>query len=638
MASSRLSRHNPNDNLAKACNSMRGWLFNDHNPAPTVPPGVATAGGRGPTRHESHPGGPSNVGTTLLSTPPLQEEHKSNSSGKHSSVPTHHSNTSAKVMTTKLETPVAFAGHDTGFVIHSDDPNNKWGKPLDYELARQQLEEEEKQKAADLRDFYAQKRAALKVQDITLPQKTVAISPKKENAQEPVPITLEFIQKTIPQDEFLQKEKRSADSWSVSDLDPSTNINSQSVKLVEKLPEIRRPVSRKDHRATFNTTLLSGKGKEGSISHTWLDSLELPEPVTLPKDSNGLEYRRFDIDTITGNMIAPPEYPETLQCYIEGACRDARDIGWRRCNMTSELQITRELASRQKLGMQVRDSIAQVQADTRVASDAAAEDHQWPNAHCVVRPACPADFQQIADIINLETQSGSLHVLDSKQVSAADINKVFTYCQHHKRPFIVAVPAEDELLDPAKWPKSSGKAYQEYLEFKKSQPVRTPPVVGFGFISEAFRVGLLNAPCPGMRFSGQARIVVHPKHRRQLYGSALLDKLLSCICFRRSFVDYEWKCAESGHIYDTSHTSNVRQYTRLYIEVLCEGREDAGLKWRDAMLSKYGFTEAAHLRRFVRTDRGPESKWIDVVLYEFEAQKSLEVCDRRPGEYLLPQP
>src|SRR5699024_9659975 len=111
----------------------------------------------------------------------------------------------------------------------------------------------------------------------------------------------------------------------------------------------------------------SGKGKEGSISHTWLDSLELPEPVTLPKDSNGLEYRRFDIDTITGNMIAPPEYPETLQCYIEGACRDARDIGWRRCNMTSELQITRELASRQKLGMQVRDSIAQVQADTRVA-------------------------------------------------------------------------------------------------------------------------------------------------------------------------------------------------------------------------------------------------------------------------------
>ncbi|UNI13978.1 hypothetical protein JDV02_000664 [Purpureocillium takamizusanense] len=633
---------------------MRGWLFNDPNPVPAAPSGVTTADGQGSAQSNtsSHHLGdlarPGDVDAALLSTPPLQAAHKSNNSGKQSPVPTQHSKTSAKFTTPKLETPVAVASHDNAFVIHTDETNNMLVKSLAYEWAEQQLEKEEKERAAALRELFAQKRAALKAQETLqlgkpLPLQTTTPI-KKECAQTPPPVTLDFIQRTIPGDgPVLQKQKRSADSWSVSDLHDnnqgsSTNVNCQSVQFGGPLPRIPTSASRKSRQDTFNMALMSGKGKEGGISHTWLDSLELPEPATLPRDSNSHAYRRCDIDTITGNMIAPVEYPETLQCYIEGACRDAGDIGWRRCNMTSELQIRRELASRQKLGQQVQELVAQSQPVTRVNSEAVSEEDQWPNAHCVVRPACPADFQQIADIINLETQSGSLHVIDSKQVSAADIHKVFTYCQHHKRPFIVAVPAEDELLDPTKWPKSSGKAYREYLEFKKGLPKRLLPVVGFGFISEAFRVGLLNAPCPGMRFSGQARIVVHPEHRRQLYGSALLDRLLSCTCFRRSFVDYEWKCADSAHVYDSSHTSNVRQYTRLYIEVLCESKEDASLKWRAAMLSKYGFTEAAHLRRFVRTDRGPESKWLDVVLYEFEAQQNVKICDRRPGEYLKPEP
>ncbi|KAJ6446686.1 Acyl-CoA N-acyltransferase [Purpureocillium lavendulum] len=408
---------------------------------------------------------------------------------------------------------------------------------------------------------------------------------EEHSADSPLPLTCDLVQQATP-GAPQRIRKRSVDSWSVSDWGGNSN----------QTPAV------------------------GCISRSWLECL--PDGAVEESD----------------RMACSIQYPETLPYPDEdevedGPSRNYQGLTWRKRTMTSDLHIARELSSRQTLGEQIRASRV---AAAPSAPKEASEEPEWPNAHCVLRPARPEDFQQIADIINVEIQTPSPQILYSSPVLAAEIKKLFQYCQNHKRPFIVAVPAEDDGLDPARWPKELKNVYEGYAKWKRSQPKESPVVVGFAFITES-RLGFLNSPCPGARFSGQVRIAVHPEHRRKLYGSALLDRILSCVCFRRNFLDYEWKCsdAEKAHVYD-SHTSNTRQYTQLYIDVFCEGKEDAGLTWRAAMLNKFGFSEVAHRRQSDVTDQGAESKWLDNVLYAFEARSKDEIVDRPPAQYLQP--
>ncbi|KND87988.1 hypothetical protein TOPH_07424 [Tolypocladium ophioglossoides CBS 100239] len=473
---------------------------------------------------------------------------------------------------------------------------------------------------------------------------TVPIKGKRDENTEPLPAPLHVIEAATSHGNVSsQKKKRSRDTWSVSDLEDAkigqkdtsgvalaydtvprmTSMTDSSVDIdVQPVPSF--PMADKEH----SSQPLSA-GLDDTFIGLWvMNATEPPSTVYLPKDCSLPAFRQCDIDSCTGKLLPPTPYPDTLQSRIEGMCRDYRDIGWRHTNMTSELQIVRELKSRQRLAEHIRVSLHQNQLFRVPVEASVFEEDSFPSAECTLRPATPADFERIAENINLESQKADCpQVFESKAVSVADIEGIFQYCETNLRPFIVALPAEEDMLDRSKWPKNSERAYQEYVRFKKTQPSCPPVVVGFAFVGEQ-RMGFLDAPCPGSRYSGQVRVIVHPEHRQQSYGTALLDRaLLSMSSYHSNLIAYEWQCPAPAHIYESPVGYNDRQYARVYVEMYCESKNTADFQWRAEMLAKFNFDEIAHIRQAVKTDRDGKSKWLDLVLWAFEANPTSAIKD-----------
>lgn len=258
-----------------------------------------------------------------------------------------------------------------------------------------------------------------------------------------------------------------------------------------------------------------------------------------------------------------------------------------------------------------------------------AEEQPWPSASCFIRPAEKKDYDQIADIINLERSTACPQVfLSSAPVISSDVDKAAWPCRSATRPFIVAIPVGEDMMDQSKWPPNSDRAYQEYVEFKKSQPTPPPSVFGFALVTD-MPLGFLSDRCLGSRHSGQVRIFVHSEHRQKSYGTALLDKILLCTSpHHRSIIDYEWRFGHPEGIYDDPLTQNIRQHVRLYVELFCENKLQNEYTWRADMLSKFNFQEVAHLCKAVKTVQGRQ--WLDVVLWEFEAMETSAIRDVSP--------
>ena len=330
-------------------------------------------------------------------------------------------------------------------------------------------------------------------------------------------------------------------------------------------------------------------------------------------------------------------YPGTFQTLHEGPLRDHRDMAWRQLNMTSELMIVREIKARKDLAGRLRQKalLDEQRLSEKLNSEAVSpvlEESQWPRADCMIRPAKEEDLDQIAAIINLEReQERCPQILEPKTVTSLDVKKIYRYCEINLRPFVVALPWEEDFADRSKWPKNSEKAYQEFLKFKQSQARKSAEVVGFAFVTES-RVGFLNQPCPGSRFSGLVRLVVHPGHRRNLYGKALLDRiLLSIDPFHASLVDHQWTCPNSSHIYERPASSNRRQYLRIYLECYAENKDSNDLKIISHVVKQFGFEQSAYLTQAVKTDRHYQSKWLDIAMWELCAQSPDEIVDKPPG-------
>ncbi|POR37306.1 Uncharacterized protein TPAR_02491 [Tolypocladium paradoxum] len=485
-------------------------------------------------------------------------------------------------------------------------------------------------------------------------ESAVSIKGNRDENTGPLPAPLHVIESATSHGNVAgQKPKRSRDTWSVSDFEDAkigqkdtsgaspaygmvprmTAMSDSSAIDVDVQPAAGSPMANKE----YSCPPLSAELDDTFIGLWIMNTAEPPSTVSLPKDRSLPAFRQCDIDSRTGRLLPPTSYPETIQSHVQGMCRDHRDIGWRHANMTSELQIVRELNSRQRLGEHIRVSLHQNQLVKAPAEAPDFEDDSFPNAECALRPALPADFERIAEIINLERQKEDCpQVLESKAVSVADIEGIFHYCKTNLRPFIVATPAEEDMLDRSKWPKNSERAYQEYVKFKKAQPSCPPVVVGLAFVGEP-RMGFLDAPCPGSRYSGQVRIIVHPEHRQQSYGTALLDRTLLCLSsYHNNLIAYEWQCPAPAHIYESPVGYNDRQYARVYVEMYCEGKNTADFKWRAEMLGKFNFDEIAHVRQAVKTDRDGKSKWLDLVLWEFEANPTSAIRDATHGSYLTP--
>ncbi|UKZ77401.1 hypothetical protein TrVFT333_005121 [Trichoderma virens FT-333] len=373
------------------------------------------------------------------------------------------------------------------------------------------------------------------------------------------------------------------------------------------------------------------EGANVSRTMTWLLQTSNP-PATAHSlaSQSAISHYNKDIDTETGAFLPELRYPDTFKTLHEGPSRDHRDIAWRQANMTVELQITREIRSREMLATKIRSQI-QPQAQAIPVEPATA-----PNAECIVRPATPEDFEAIAAIINMESRAkDSPQIIEWRDVTAASVQKIYDSCRDNLQPFVVATTAEDPLIDRSNWPENATKAYQSYLAFRSTQAKVPQEVLGFAFVVEA-RQGLLGGPCPGARHTGQAKVIVHPDHRGKLYGSALLDRILLCTSpFHRRAIEYEWQCQDTSKVYESIACQNRRKYAWIFVETFCAGTDDPALKLATKFLQKFEFQKMCHLPSAVKTDRYYESQWLDLVLWARESQPLSNIEDLFPGAHNL---
>ncbi|KAM0263030.1 hypothetical protein ACHAQJ_001409 [Trichoderma viride] len=369
--------------------------------------------------------------------------------------------------------------------------------------------------------------------------------------------------------------------------------------------------------------------EKASISRTMAWLLQTSNPPAAARvlaPGIAIDHYKKEIDPETGDFMPEVRYPDTFKTLHDGPSRDHRDIAWRQANMTVELQINREIRSRELLATKFRLQIK------REVETVPVEKTTWPDAECIVRPVEREDFQAIANIMNLESKAkGNPQIFEWKEIVATDVQKIYESCRDNLRPFIVAIAAEDPLLDRSKWPENATKAYQSYLAFRSSQTKVSQVIFGFAFVTEA-RIGILGTPCPGSRHAGQVKVIVHPDHRGKLYGSALLDRILLCTApFHRSMVDYEWQCQDSAKIYEAMSYQNHRKYAWIYVEAFCAGRDDPAMKLAANYLQKFEFKEVCYLPSAVKTDRYYESQWLDLVLWARETQPRCNIVDLAPG-------
>ncbi|CAH0048999.1 unnamed protein product [Clonostachys solani] len=336
-----------------------------------------------------------------------------------------------------------------------------------------------------------------------------------------------------------------------------------------------------------------------------------------------------DLDTKTGKLLPPVEYPRTMR---STETDPDENVAWREVMVSSSTHIQRAIEGLTS----VREEAAQTKPEETASPFP--EDQGPPFAECIIRPAKPSDFPKIAAIINLEVSATRCpQIFEGREIVADDIFPIFRHCQNTLRPFVVAVPAKDEFLDTSKWPSGSGRVYEQFKKFKESQPVEENDLVcGFAFIGEP-QIGFLNRPCQGARHSGLIRMVVHPDHRRQLIGSALLERMLTLIDLaHHQTVEYHWEGDDSSSIYERSAARNTRQYSQVYIELFTSRKGDDSYEWKSKLLDAYSFKCIARFNDMAKTDRAEDNQWLDLTVWEHKIKKGSKLPHVKASEYFAP--
>ncbi|KHN99619.1 Acyl-CoA N-acyltransferase [Metarhizium album ARSEF 1941] len=382
-------------------------------------------------------------------------------------------------------------------------------------------------------------------------------------------------------------------------------------RRVRALSASKVPEKTARHKTGSCLDYASRKGNQCLLG-AWFPKLSARPSWAIPYESS--RDKKYSAQGGLDAQMARVPGPETFRGRAEGPYPDYDDINWRRANMTSELHIEQEVKRRENLEKLMSMTFEQFGHK----SLAGAGEEQWPEAKCLIRPAAPPDFAQIAEIINAEaSNTDDTQVFLDKPTSADDVREIFDACTTNGRPFIVALPAQDDFLDQSKWPKGSDEVYQEFVKYMAAKPKPTAPVVGFAFVSD-YRMSLYGTPCPASQYTGQVRLVVRADHQRKLYGSALIDRiLLSVSPFYRSALDHKWKCDDPKDVYRFPVTHNRRQYTQLYLELFLSQDDSTTYRWKAEFLRKFGFQEVGYLKNAaVQMDGQHHNRWLTMVLWQ----------------------
>ncbi|KAF4990167.1 hypothetical protein FDECE_14467 [Fusarium decemcellulare] len=424
-------------------------------------------------------------------------------------------------------------------------------------------------------------------------QKRAPKSPELKDT--PLPVPLHVIQAIMPPQEPCRDVASSTMSMVISE-----GEDCEVGMPIAKVPA-DAPSDGNSRTNIASARTLVGQWQVDDMKHPVVDLTDLPRDPCIDE---------CDIDPSNGEFLQPVVYLEVKQTHRSESSYQSRDPEWRRWNMTADLYISRELARREKMKEEVLAKLKQVQVP------AVPEEEPWPNAPCTLRPAIPNDFEQIAEIINLEIQqevNTPSQIPSPRLATVSDVKDIYDTCMRNFRPFIVAVPSRYDPPDRSQWPKEMQREYAEFLKYKESKSAsQAGRILGFAFVADS-RCGFLMNVCPASRFTGQIRIVMHRSFRRKLVGTALLDKILCVISnYHRSLIDYEWKCSDPKSIYEYPSDRNRRKYNKVYIETFFAGEEDANFPWMSRMLKKFEFKRVAYFKEAARRGRHG-GIWLDLV-------------------------
>ncbi|KAL1850714.1 hypothetical protein VTK73DRAFT_9604 [Phialemonium thermophilum] len=396
--------------------------------------------------------------------------------------------------------------------------------------------------------------------------------------------------------------------------------------------------------------------------HAWLGRLPAGVIARI-LDLPGHWYH--DIDTNTGLLIPPVEYPHTM---VDIRLLDPA-TAWRQQNWTTGLLVKgRELAFRRSMASRKANGCAgpandhhvppqppavEGGANERVPStaqpavaspkpsvddnknndDGEDEDAGWdrysPKIRCHLRPATPGDMEGVRTIYNFEVENG-LQAADTEPLPAAAFHKILATAREAKMPFIVVVSGP---YVPA------GATHRESAVFGNSRMGSTPrtgQVLAFGFMS-VWEPGLGGDLNGKSRMTARVHVHVHPSHRGKNLGHACLDKLLSTVSYRHAPRGvYDFVNPDEDPVY-----MQPRHHDRKYYAVMLHHHVRNKCPRSPAAVSQTGALEEKETDRFedylqraflfyqvakyeaCHRSGGFAPIWIDVVVYKHICQHDL---------------
>ncbi|EGX94512.1 Acyl-CoA N-acyltransferase [Cordyceps militaris CM01] len=420
----------------------------------------------------------------------------------------------------------------------------------------------------------------------------------------------------ISSEEFREQDLASPDkdlasSWSVSAIGEDPTTPPKGAPLTE------RPCQG-GGSPTIEVLHSLSKPRSLSVAAWVLDTTDAPVPnLVLPKATNASTHC-CAIDPESGTFLPAIDYPETRKNH---QLESQSEPGWCRGNMTSGMQINREMKVRAKLAERAKERLhisAQINEQGTVMEE---QETSFPKAYCAIRPATDNDVGGILDILKLERQCNAEdNNKPSTGITKLEVLRYFNLCKKERRPFIIATGPEDDLLDQSKWPPGADRAYQEYVEYRSKSSKPKATIVGFAFAMPRQSPSL---EVQGIRVdhSCYVTLMVHPDHRNKKYGSALLDRILTSVSpIHRSLIDFEWKCDDPTDIYEQIASNNTQQYARVIVEFLDAHDESQRKLSGKKLLEKFGFSRAGHLTCLKSETRDGKRHWLDLFIWELEAQ------------------
>lgn len=355
-------------------------------------------------------------------------------------------------------------------------------------------------------------------------------------------------------------------------------------------------------------------------------------------ECNSANHCHCDVDTFTGKLLKPVEYPYSVPDYFNG------DSTERQMNRTASLYVKKLTSKGQKkestrpyrppadwvdtpLSTSVREpSVKKLHQSTQVKvkeTDSEADPFA-PLISCHVRPAGREHMPGVQEIYNLEVLNG-LQALDTEPLPLSDFEAILSQTQRAKMPFVVALSGPFE-------PFASG------AKTEMTQKNGRGMVLAFAFLTIR-QPGLAGSFSGTSRMSAKAHVFVHPDYRRKRLGHICLDKILSTVSTRYSTkLGYEFINPDDNPTYKYPWQHD-RTFYSIYIEYFVPLKQvqtsafnpkfapdNTDLEWfEELMISRYGFRKEARLDATHRSRRSyqPNPIWLDTVIFEHICQEGL---------------